>query len=405
MGRVREPGSNNEVVLPRGLSRRHNGGRDVIQIAFSYRGIECRESLRLDPDDKKDVKIAIGLRAEILRKIELGSFAYPDYFPRSPRAVKFGFVITKKTMQQLLETALADYRKAQVLGNMAPSTVEGYRKIINGDLLPYFGEYALRDVTPALVRDWMGTMTCTTKTARNRMSLLRSVLDDAVEDGLLDQNPLARIATKKVLARTTKKSEFEVDPFDQAEREAILAAAAKRDPQAKNLFQFAFWSGLRTSELMGLTWGDIDWINGTVRVHQVVVAKKSKNTTKTLAGTRDLFLLPAARTALEAQKAHTFLAGQRVFHNPHTGQPWETDKQIRVHCWTYILKAAGVRYRNPYQTRHTYASMLLSRGENELWVARQMGHKGVEMVRRHYGKWIPQKDTVIQTANDWSKIA
>jgi integrase len=405
MGRARESGSNSEVVLPRGLSRRRNAGRDVIQIAFSYRGVECRESLRLNPDDRKDVKLAIGLRAEILRKIELGSFAYTDHFPHSPRAVKFGFVISKKTMKELLEAALAGYRKAEALGNLSSSTVEGYRKIIIGDLLPSFGDYMLTDVTPALVREWMGTMTCTTKTARNRMSLLRSVLDDAVEDGLIDQNPLARIATKKVLARTTKKSEFEVDPFDQAEREAILAAAAKRDPQAKSLFQFAFWSGLRTSELMGLEWADIDWINGTLRVQRVVVEKKDKNTTKTPAGTRDVYLLPLARAALEEQKTHTFLAGQRVFHNPHTGKRWETDKQIRVHCWAYILKAAGVRYRNPYQTRHTYASMLLSRGENELWVARQMGHKGVEMVRRHYGKWIPEKGTVIQTINDWSKIA
>lgn len=111
------------------------------------------------------------------------------------------------------------------------------------------------------------------------------------------------------------------------------------------------------------------------------------------------------RAALEAQKAHTLLAGGRVFHNPHTGRPWATDKQIRVHCWAYILKAAGVRYRNPYQCRHTYASMLLSRGENELWVAGQMGHKGVEMVRRHYGRWIPKKDAVVPTVNDWSNAA
>ncbi len=60
-------------------------------------------------------------------------------------------------------------------------------------------------MTPALVRVWMGTMSCTAKTARNRTSLLRSVLDDAVEDGLLDQNPLERIALKKMMARTAKK--------------------------------------------------------------------------------------------------------------------------------------------------------------------------------------------------------
>jgi integrase len=403
--RERERSGSSETLLPRGLTRRRNAGNDVIQIAFTFRGQECRESLRLDPDKKADVRTALVLREEILRRIGLNTFNYVDYFPNSPRASKFGFGSAKKVMRDLFGTALASYEKAKALGNMSPSTVQGYSKIIRGDLLPYFGDYALRDVTPALVREWMGTMNCTAKTSRNRTSLLRSVLDDAVEDGLIDQNPLDRIALKKVIARTAKKSDYEVDPFDQIERDAILLAAEKRDPQAKNLFQFAFWSGLRTSELIALEWADVDWIHGAVRVHHAVVAKQHKSTTKTKAGTRDVHLLPAARSALEAQKSQTFLAGGRVFHNPAAGTPWETDKQIRV-LWTYVLKVAGVRYRNPYQTRHTYACTMLSRGEGELWVAQQLGHKGVEMVRRHYGKrWIPVKDSLCPTVNDWSKIA
>jgi integrase len=406
MGRERKRSDGGTPVLPRGLTRRQNAGGDVIQIAFTYRGLECRESVRLNPDKKADVDIAAGLRAEILSKIARETFNYATFFPDSPRALKFGFVSTKKSMAELLETALTSYEKAQALGNMSPSTVVNYRKIIVGNLLPFFGEHALRDVTPQLLREWMASMNCTAKTVRNRTSVLRSVLDDAVEDGLLTQNPLDRVALKKVMARTTRKSEYKVDPFDQAERDAILESAAKRDPQAKNLFQFAFWTGMRTSELIGLEWGDIDWINGVVRVHQVVVAKQRKSTTKTPSGTRDVYLLPAARAALEAQKAHTFLAGGRVFHNPRTGRPWEGDKQIRVHCWTYILKAAGVRYRCPYQCRHTFACTMLSRGENELWVAAQLGHKDVGMVRRHYGKkWIPVKGAPIPTVNDWSKIA
>jgi integrase len=123
-------------------------------------------------------------------------------------------------------------------------------------------------------------------------------------------------------------------------------------------------------------------------VQRAVVAKTEKGT-KTEAGTRDVMLLAPAKDALIAQKEFTFLAGKRVFHNPRTGDAWETDAQIRKTSWRHILKKAGVRYRNPYQTRHTYASTLLSAGENPWWVAKQMGHVDVEMVFRHYGKWIP----------------
>lgn len=57
------------------------------------------------------------------------------------------------------------------------------------------------------------------------------------------------------------------------------------------------------------------------------------------------------------------------------------------------MKKAGVRYRRPYQTRHTYASMMLSAGEHPMWVAKQMGHTDWLMIGRVYGRWMPSSDT------------
>ena len=42
--------------------------------------------------------------------------------------------------------------------------------------------------------------------------------------------------------------------------------------------------------------------------------------------------------------------------------------------------------------RHTYASMMVSAGENMAWIAAQMGHRDTSMVARVYGKWIPEAD-------------
>lgn len=47
---------------------------------------------------------------------------------------------------------------------------------------------------------------------------------------------------------------------------------------------------------------------------------------------------------------------------------------------------------NPYQTRHTYASMMLSAGEHPMWVAKQMGHADWTMIARVYGRWMPDAD-------------
>jgi integrase len=103
-------------------------------------------------------------------------------------------------------------------------------------------------------------------------------------------------------------------------------------------------------------------------------------------------LLPPALDALTQQKSWTWLKGEEVFQNPRTLERWTGDQPIRKTLWTHALKRAEVRYRNPYQTRHTYASMMLSAGEHPMWVAQQMGHTDWGMIRRIYGKWIPDAD-------------
>lgn len=84
--------------------------------------------------------------------------------------------------------------------------------------------------------------------------------------------------------------------------------------------------------------------------------------------------------------------GEEVFQNPRLERRWEGDQPIRKTLWTGILQNAGVRYRNPYQTRHTYASMMLSAGEHPMWVAKQMGHADWTMIARVYGRWMPEAD-------------
>ena len=151
-----------------------------------------------------------------------------------------------------------------------------------------------------------------------------------------------------------------IDPFDRDEINAILDKAER---QIKNLYQFAFFTGLKPSELMGLGWRDVDWIHGQIRVEETIVDKRRKGP-KTDSGYREVSLLPPAETALVNQKQYTYLEGKQVFHNPRTGNAWETSQQLRRTAWALLLKRAGVRYRNPYQTRHTYASMILSKGES-----------------------------------------
>ncbi|MBW2107722.1 MAG: tyrosine-type recombinase/integrase, partial [Deltaproteobacteria bacterium] len=52
---------------------------------------------------------------------------------------------------------------------------------------------------------------------------------------------------------------------------------------------------------------------------------------------------------------------------------------------------AGLEYRPPIQTRHTFATMMLSKGEDIGWVQMMLGHSSLQMIFTRYFSWIPKK--------------
>lgn len=353
-----------------------------IQITFQYRGQRCREKIRLKPT-AANLRRAEGHRTAILVAIESGTFDYAATFPDSPNAARFADLPGQVLNAEKYLTEWLGRQKA----SLKASSYDGYRKIVDNLLIPQFGEMTLINIKRPLVRDWLAEMSCTNKRMANIQSVLRKALSDAVDDELIEDNPLGRWSYKK---KQPPKSRDIVDPFAPDEQQAIMD---KCPPQMANQVRFALWSGLRTSELVALEWGDIDFRRGVIIVDKALTqaAKGEAEDTKSTAGRREVKMLGPARAALTAQKAHTLVKGGPVFVHPVKGERWTGDQEIRKY-WVPLLKRAQVRYRRPYQTRHTYASMMLSAGEHPMWVAKQMGHADWAMIIRVYGKWMPSAD-------------
>jgi integrase len=352
-----------------------------IEITFTYRGKRCRERINLAPT-APNLRRAAQHRAAILDAIQKGTFDYRVTFPDSRRAAQFA---TKQGEILSVEKYLDEWLERQ-RAHLKASTYDGYRKTVNNHLSPAFGTYRLADLKRTHIKDWCAGLKTSNKSIRNRLSVLRAALGEAVQDDLIDSNPLYGWQYK---SKEAPDSDDDVDPFSSEEQTAILG---KLSGQELNLFKFAFWTGMRTSELIALDWGDVDWHRGTVQVRRsltraAIAAKSEGETPKTKSGKRDVKLLAPALEALQAQKAFTYLANKQIFNNPRTDKRWSGDLTIRT-SWKRALTLAKVRYRRPYQTRHTFASMMLTAGESPMWVARQMGHKDWTMIARVYGKWI-----------------
>lgn len=342
-----------------------------VQISFTYMGQRCRETIRVKPTETV-LKEITRKREAILYAIDMGTFDYADHFPNSKNALKYS---RRKGSLVLVKDALNQWL-IECNQKCERSTIRSYSKIVQNQLIPDFGNLTLSDVTPAIIREWRTKQNCSNKRINNILSPLRQVFKQAYFDELIDSNPFERISNLKVETR-------EANPFTINEINLILKQLTG---QERNLIEFAFWSGLRTSELIALRWEDIDFDNNRFYVRQAKVYGKIK-TTKTKSSIRTVELQPAALKALQNQKKSTQYK-ETVFTDKKTGKSWQGDQPIRKRVWIPALNKAGLMYRNPYQTRHTFASILLSRGENPLWVAEQMGHKDWGMIRKIYGRWI-----------------
>ena len=374
-----------KLTTPPGVEIRTSpSGKQSLRIGFYYQGKQRRETLIGLKVNRSGIKAADRLRSEIINRIKRGDFNYKDYFPEASLVKKqsVGLSSAQTNLGELLRCYLD--RSSRTLER---STYKGYQQVCEHYLIPRFGDLEITVLRPYMLRDWIAELKVTTKTLNNILIPLRGIIDQCLNDGLIEFNPLSRLVPAKLIAKEYRKSDYDPKPFKVWEIKAIINAAYHA--QCKNLFQFAFYTGLRISELIGLQWEDVDWEGNKLYVRRAIVDDHEKGT-KTAAGTRKIELLRPALEALEKQKAYTLLKHNYVFHFDHTGRRWKDSKQIH-RVWVRTLNRTKVEYRNTYQCRHTYASMMLSSGEPLMWVVDQLGHVDAEMVIKVYARWIPDE--------------
>lgn len=344
-----------------------------IRIAFQWRGQRCRETINIEPT-KANLQYAAGLRAEIKRRIQLGTFIYGDYFPDSPKA--------NDGKRKILTFNDAADLYLESNSQLAKSSLSTYKKNLIKHWRPKFGERRIDDINYTDLMAHLGSIKVAAKSRNNILIPMRRILDAAFIDGAIAINPAARL-------RNVKVQKPEPDPFTLAEADKILWHLEKHyHQQVFNYFEFAFFSGLRTSELIDLKWGDVEENIVVVRSAKVEGVSKGTKTSKV----RYLELNDRAKAALVRQKKHTHLKSKYVFLNPITGDTWSDQRsQSRVY-WKPTLKALKLHERVPYQTRHTFATLLLMAGANVMWVSRQLGHANMKITLEVYSKWLDLAD-------------
>jgi integrase len=265
-------------------------------------------------------------------------------------------------------------------------------------LTPAFGHLLLTQITPQHVQSFVGRcqreMGLAQKTARLLFITLKTMLKRAKQWGYLGQNPMEEINPPRV-------EERETDFLHPDEIQLFLKCA---DEPYRTLFLTAILTGMRRGELLGLQWGDIDWVNGEIRVRRslyrktkVELAEEAQSgkaswrfsTPKSKSGTRAVIMSPRLKEALELHRL-ACPAGQHdlVFCNKKGG-PLQPRNMILREFFP-ALNRAGLRRIRFHDLRHTYTSLLLAQGENLKFIQSQLGHASIQTTLDRYAHLLPE---------------
>lgn len=317
------------------------------------------------------------------------------------------YIAAKKTT---LIDFLRDWHGKAVVPLKRPETARIYSTMIEGHVAKAsIATTLLQKVRPLDLEAFYAAVDLAPSSVDVLHAVIHRALRMAVRDGLIVANPASAVEHRprasKDAGRGARRHCWSAD-----EARKFLAAAEQVGPQAFAFFALALDTGARKSELLGLTWSDVDLEAGTVTISRQL--DRWSTTTATWGPpktdrTRVVTLGADALARLRkhrAQQRITRMANRTSYRDfglvfakeaadlqkpsAELGQPCPAlaDRYFRQ-----ITTAAGVTAMKFHGLRHTCATLLLNAGVPIQVVAQRLGHSEITMTLEVYAHALPDQ--------------
>jgi len=282
-----------------------------------------------------------------------------------------------------------DIWQREYLGNAKFNTVRIYEGNIKKHIKPTLGAVRLDRLHPHTVQMFINRLEgLAPQTVRMIYQVLHLALEKAVDLEYIPKNPAARCVLPK-------KSQKEIKPLDDAQAAALIATAKGSD--LEHLITVALFTGMRISELLGLTWDSVDMETGTITVDKQLsrFEAQSENlfASPKSGKSRTLTPAPSVMRALQAQyrlQLEMQLRAGQAWDNPHklvftnaVGRNLLT-QYVNRH-FRDLASAAGLESVRFHDLRHTYAVNAIRAGDDIKTIQGNLGHSTAAFTLDKYG--------------------
>ena len=298
------------------------------------------------------------------------------------RAARFGVVAAapRLRLEMVAGWWLERYERRVDSGERRVRTLEIHTYYLRRHVLPLVGSRLIREITVADVVELLDRLRergCAEKTVAGALGTLNNVMRFAVRNSWIADSPVEKL-------ERYERPRPERHPQRALGRDEIARLLNCCLPAYRTLVATALYTGMRLSELLGLTWDDVDLDRGCIHVraqlsHSHIGSPARRVAPKTRAAARQIPLTPQLAAVLRERRlsAAQSAGGDWVF-STRKGRPL-SQRNIQRSALHLAADAAGLRVDGArlrfHDLRHTFAShLIIDLGLDVVQVSRLMGH-------------------------------
>jgi len=304
---------------------------------------------------------------------------------------------------------------ASEAAGLEQSTVNQYQQHTRLHINPFIGDALLSKLTVPLVRKFSDDLRAADRSmamVRKVLVSLGSLIADAQERGLVGRNVVRDMrGRRKSIDKTEKRQKGRLKVgIDIPTPEEVKAILSVLEGHWRPIILTAVLTGMRASELRGLSWAGVDLDRNEIRVYQRADRFNRIGPPKSVAGERTIPITPMVATELKQWK-ELCPAGDLDLVFPTGSGNVESHSNLRSRGLIPFVERAGVidrdgnaKYSGLHSLRHFYASWCINRKEDgglgllPKTVQERMGHSSITMTLDVYGHLFPRNDNTEEMA-------